>query len=298
MEKNDYNIALIIDADNISYKYLDTLLTELKKYGRIAYKRAYGDFTEIGKQGWTTTIKENGIVPVQEYAHVKGKNSTDITMIIDAMDILYAKYADCFCIATSDSDFTRLITRFRESNVFIIGAGESKANKAFIRNYDRFIILDQLYKVNEKETKKAKRVEKSDKKEEIKPLKTIKPEQAKPNEKTVETLDKVAKLPEKVAEMGEHTEPLEVVPVSEIYDYVRDLIDQDDGSDWMFLATVMQKLYIQYPEFNYKLYNAKNTKEFFKMSDYFELRQSTKNKANDSVMIRNRPTPTKKTGSR
>lgn len=273
MDKNDYNIALIIDADNISYKYLDTLIDELKGYGRIAYRRIYGDFTDPSKAGWASVIKENGIIPMQEYACIKGKNTTDIAMVIDAMDILYQKYVDCFCIATSDSDFTRLISRLKENNIFVIGAGESKANKAFIKNYDRFIILDQLYSVDEKERKKERQ---NNNRPPVKQAEAAKKEEQKPVEKPEETASD---------NNGEILPPREL-----IFDFVKDLLEREDGDEgWVYLSVVMQKIYAQYPEFNVKLYKAKNTREFFRIGNRFEIKN-----VKQSLMIRNKPSFEKK----
>ena len=118
--------ALLIDADNISSKYIKIILEELTKYGTVTYKRLYGDLTRNNNRSWKDALLSHSINPVQQYNYTTGKNSTDSAMIIDAMDILYSKSVDGFCLASSDSDFTRLAMRLRESGMTVIGMGESK----------------------------------------------------------------------------------------------------------------------------------------------------------------------------
>ena len=103
--------ALLIDADNVSARYIKPILTELSKYGNITYKRIYGDWTNTQHSSWKDELLKNSITPIQQFSYTQGKNSTDSAMIIDAMDILYAKDVDGFCIVSSDSDFTRLVSR-------------------------------------------------------------------------------------------------------------------------------------------------------------------------------------------
>ena len=115
--------ALLIDADNVSARYIKPILTELSKYGNITYKRIYGDWTNTQHSSWKDELLKNSITPIQQFSYTQGKNSTDSAMIIDAMDILYAKDVDGFCIVSSDSDFTRLAMRLREEHMYVIGMG-------------------------------------------------------------------------------------------------------------------------------------------------------------------------------
>ena len=124
MEEQCY--ALLIDADNVSAKYIKPILTELSKYGIITYKRIYGDWTSTQHSSWKDELLTNSITPIQQFSYTQGKNSTDSAMIIDAMDILYTNDVDGFCIVSSDSDFTRLVSRLRESGKMVIGMGENK----------------------------------------------------------------------------------------------------------------------------------------------------------------------------
>lgn len=136
--------ALLIDADNISSKYIKIILEELTKYGTVTYKRLYGDLTRSNNRSWKDALLSHSINPVQQYNYTTGKNSTDSAMIIDAMDILYSKSVDGFCLASSDSDFTRLAMRLRESGMTVIGMGESKTPEPFRVSCERFFYLDIL----------------------------------------------------------------------------------------------------------------------------------------------------------
>lgn len=148
----DKRFALLIDADNVSAKYIKPILTELSKYGTITYKRIYGDWTLSLHAKWKDALLENSITPVQQFSYTYGKNSTDSAMIIDAMDILYADSVEGFCIVSSDSDFTRLASRLRESGRTVIGMGEKKTPTPFRKACDIFTVLELLVK-NERSEK-------------------------------------------------------------------------------------------------------------------------------------------------
>ena len=136
--------ALLIDADNVSAKYIKPILTELSKYGNITYKRIYGDWTSTQHSSWKDELLKNSITPIQQFSYTQGKNATDSAMIIDAMDILYTQEVDVFCIVSSDSDFTRLVSRLRESGKIVIGMGENKTPEPFRKACDKFTILENL----------------------------------------------------------------------------------------------------------------------------------------------------------
>lgn len=141
----ELKFAVLIDADNIAPKYIKIILNEIINNGIATYKRIYGNWTSPSLASWKDVLLENSIVPVQQYDYTTGKNSTDSAMIIDAMDILYSGHVDGFCLASSDSDFTRLATRLRESGMTVIGMGEKKTPKPFIKACDQFKFLDALY---------------------------------------------------------------------------------------------------------------------------------------------------------
>ncbi|HBC80271.1 MAG TPA: Maebl [Bacteroidales bacterium] len=139
---NDLRLAVLIDADNIPYSNVKGMLEEIAKYGTPTFKRIYGDWTKPTVSGWKSVLLENAITPVQQYSYTQGKNATDSAMIIDAMDILYSGNVDGFCLVSSDSDFTRLATRLRETGMKVIGIGERKTPSPFIIACDKFIYLD------------------------------------------------------------------------------------------------------------------------------------------------------------
>lgn len=141
---DEKKFALLIDADNVSSKYIKIILDELAKYGTVTYKRLYGDLTRTNNKSWRDALLSHSIIPMQQFNYTTGKNSTDSAMIIDAMDILYSGHVDGFCLASSDSDFTRLAMRLRESGMTVIGMGERKTPEAFRDSCERFVYLDLL----------------------------------------------------------------------------------------------------------------------------------------------------------
>lgn len=143
-ENNDLKLAVLIDADNIPYSNVKGMLNEIAKFGIPTIKRIYGDWTKPTVGGWKPALLENAITPIQQYSYTTGKNATDSAMIIDAMDILHSEKVNGFCIVSSDSDFTRLATRLRESGMLVIGIGEKKTPKPFIVSCDKFIYLEIL----------------------------------------------------------------------------------------------------------------------------------------------------------
>ncbi len=122
---SDSRFAVLIDADNVSVKYIKIILDEISKDGIATYKRIYGDWTNPSLVSWKSALLDNSVTPIQQYSYTTGKNSTDSAMIIDAMDILYSGKVEGFCLVSSDSDFTRLASRLRESGMTVIGMGES-----------------------------------------------------------------------------------------------------------------------------------------------------------------------------
>jgi uncharacterized LabA/DUF88 family protein len=140
----DLKVALLIDGDNISASYITSILDELTEIGVTTIKRIYGDWTRPEMRSWREELLNRSIQPVQQFANVSGKNATDSALIIDAMDILYLKDVDCFCIVSSDSDFTRLASRLAESGKMVIGMGEEKTPGSFRNACTRFVSLENL----------------------------------------------------------------------------------------------------------------------------------------------------------
>ncbi len=144
MHNNQARLAVLIDADNSQPSIIAGLLDEIAGHGVASVKRIYGDWTDTKLKGWKNVLLEHGLHPMQQFAYTTGKNATDSAMIIDAMDLLYTKNFDGFCIVSSDSDFTRLASRIRESGIKVYGFGEHKTPKSFIGVCDKFIYTENL----------------------------------------------------------------------------------------------------------------------------------------------------------
>ncbi|KAK4451273.1 NYN domain-containing protein [Podospora aff. communis PSN243] len=139
-----FKLAVLIDADNAQPSVANALLVEVAKFGTAFVRRAYGDWTGPGLKGWKEALLTESIQPIQQFAYTQGKNATDSAMIIDAMDLLYTNRFDGFCLVSSDSDFTRLASRIRESGLVVYGFGERKTPKPFVAACDKFIYFDNL----------------------------------------------------------------------------------------------------------------------------------------------------------
>ncbi|MGB0932651.1 MAG: NYN domain-containing protein [Lishizhenia sp.] len=151
----DTKLAVLIDGDNIPSKYIKEMMEEIAKYGTPTIKRIYGDWTKPHLSKWKKVLLETAINPIQQYGYTTGKNATDSAMIIDAMDVLYTGNVDGFCLVSSDSDFTKLATRIRESGKQVIGIGEKKTPEPFIVSCDKFIYLEILHtEIDDKDGKK------------------------------------------------------------------------------------------------------------------------------------------------
>lgn len=137
-------LAVLIDADNASPRIVDGLFEEIAKIGEASVRRIYGDFSNARSQGWASVLSRYAIIPQQQYAYTTGKNASDITLVIDAMDLLHSGRFDGFCLVSSDSDFTRLAARIREEGVDVYGFGERKTPESFRQACRRFIYTENL----------------------------------------------------------------------------------------------------------------------------------------------------------
>ena len=144
VSENAARLAVLIDADNAQPTMIEELLAEVAKFGTAHVKRAYGDWTGTSLKGWKEQLLAQSIQPIQQFAYTRGKNATDAAMVIDAMDLLYSGRFDGFCIVSSDSDFTRLAARIRESGMTVYGFGERKTPKPFVVACDKFIYIENL----------------------------------------------------------------------------------------------------------------------------------------------------------
>ena len=218
--------ALLIDAENVSSKYIEIVTKEAQSLGNVTIRRIYGDWTLSSKNSWRDSLLENSLIPIQQYSYTVGKNSSDSAMIIDAMDILYTNDVDGFIIVSSDSDFTRLATRLRESGKRVIGMGESKTPTPFVRACEKFKTLDVLYKNNHQEPKASV------------------PERGR-------RMGIRTKEPDRV--LSKDAEP--ITNLKEIKATVISLLDENSDEDgWMYLSelgNMIQKLYSDFDCRNY-----------------------------------------------
>ena len=149
-------LAILIDADNANPAIVKGLIDEVAKFGRATVRRIYGDWTTPNLGSWKSVLLEHSIQPIQQFAYTRGKNATDSTMIIDAMDLLYADNVEGFCLVSSDSDFTRLASRLKESGKVVYGFGEKKTPQPFVAACDRFIYTEVFTRVEGQQAPRRK----------------------------------------------------------------------------------------------------------------------------------------------
>jgi NYN domain/OST-HTH/LOTUS domain len=152
-------IAVLIDGDNAQSSLLPQMLVEAGRHGQVTVRRIYGDWTTSNMNSWKETLNYHAFQPIQQFRYTVGKNATDSAMIIDAMDIMHSGVVDGFCLVSSDSDYTRLATRIRETGIFVMGIGEKKTPKAFVNACDLFVYTENL--VEEKKATQQKRAQAS-----------------------------------------------------------------------------------------------------------------------------------------
>jgi len=232
---NEKRFAVLIDADNISDKYVKLIFDEVSNDGVVTYKRIYGDWTKPNLASWKNILLDFSITPIQQYGYTTGKNSTDSAMIIDAMDILYTKNVEGFCLVTSDSDFTRLASRLRESGMFLIGMGEKKTPKPFISACNQFKYLDLLAESLAEEGIVLKTPEVS----------------TNNNNKNSEAV-----FPDKAG------------IVTEVKRIIEEISD-DDG--WAFLGDIGNVINKRYPDFDTRNYGFKKLTPFLSQTKEFEI---------------------------
>jgi uncharacterized protein (TIGR00288 family) len=156
------NIAVLIDAENISHNFLEDISENVALYGIVSVRRIYGDWTSEKMKGWRSLLLEYAIQPIQQFSNTVGKNSTDSALIIDAMDLLYLQHFDCFCIVSSDSDFTRLASRIREQGKYVVGIGEKKTPSSFVNACNEFIHIEPANKERYEEKKTTEKLNKTE----------------------------------------------------------------------------------------------------------------------------------------
>ena len=257
MEK-DHRFAVLIDADNISDKYIKFILDEISNEGVATYKRIYGDWTKPALAAWKNVLLEYSITPIQQYGYTTGKNATDAAMIIDAMDILYSGNVEGFCLVTSDSDFTRLASRLRESGMDVVGMGEQKTPKAFIVACNKFKYLDILVKQQNMETEPAANAG----------------EAAAADRPALPGLKSGGAVADPAAEVETDTpEAPEMTPLSTIRDSMLTILRENSDEDgWVFVGDVGTLLLKRHPDFDVRNFGYKKLTPFIDSLGDFELR--------------------------
>lgn len=253
-------LAVLIDGDNAPRDCLKGIMEEIAIYGTPMIKRIYGDWASHGLSSWKTTLLENAVTPKQQFAYTTGKNATDSAMIIDAMDILYTGKTDGYVLVSSDSDFTPLAIRLRESGMYVIGIGEEKTPKAFVQACDKFIRVEVIRDKYKKPAKSAgKSAAKSASARKSTAKAADKPEKA-PAAKT--TAKKAAAAP------AEAKPPVPEDIINLIADSVADLAD-DDG--WIDMSNLGNLIIKKQPDFDPRTYGFGKLSNMLKNLDRFEL---------------------------
>jgi uncharacterized LabA/DUF88 family protein len=244
-DTKELKLAVLIDADNVPYSNVKGMMEEIAKYGTPTTKRIYADWTKPNAGGWKSVLLEHAITPIQQYSYTVGKNSSDSAMIIDAMDLLYSDKVDGFCIVSSDSDFTRLAIRLRESGMKVIGIGEKKTPNSFIVACDRFIYIEVLDGAIKKKSPKSRLAEEN--------KKVIEKVTAKTADKTVQK--PLNKIDNQTIELIEDT---------------LEAIGDEDG--WAFLGDVGNLIVKKKPEFDPRNYGfSKLTPMLKSLTDILEI---------------------------
>ena len=255
MTMENMRLAVLIDGDNAPRDCLKGIMEEIAIYGTPMIKRIYGDWASHGLTSWKNTLLENAVTPKQQFAYTSGKNATDSAMIIDAMDILYTGKTDGYVLVSSDSDFTPLAIRLRESGMYVIGIGEEKTPKAFVQACDKFIRVEVI---RDKYKKTAKAAAKPAAKKTA-----AKSSAAKAADKAEKPASKAAA---KKAEDKKPPVPEEIITL--IADSVADLADDDGYIDLSNLGNLIIK---KQPDFDPRTYGFGKLSNMLKNLDRFEL---------------------------
>lgn len=264
MEK-EMKIAVLIDAENISGKYVNVILSEANKLGNVIYKRIYGDWTSSQMSAWKGVVLDHAIQPIQQYKNVSGKNSSDSSLIIDAMDLLYQGRADGFCIVSSDSDFTRLASRLREAEKYVLGMGEQKTPRSFISACNRFSYLDLLLDAAAEHAPSAA-------KEEAPAGKSKKGKKSKAVQPAAE---------KKKKQKTENGSDLESVCAA-----LRELTEENsDDAGWIYSGKLGFLLVKRFPDFDVRNFGGKKFTAFVRDLGMFEVRELLDDESETSKRI-------------
>jgi uncharacterized LabA/DUF88 family protein len=254
-------LAVLIDADNVEASLVEPLLKKINDHGIACVKRIYGDWTQSQLSSWKEKLHKFAIQPIQQFSYTSGKNSTDSALIIDAMDLLYTNKFDGFCIVSSDSDFTKLACRIRESGLVVYGVGRQKTPEAFVKACDRFIYTESLDNRSTKEKQTS--------------IATL---SSKNEQASTEVLQKT--FEQVHAKLKHNKELLELV--KQAYD----LIVGKDG--WISVGTLGHQLHQVYPSFKSKDYGCASLSKLIQAMEAFEIKQipQTNNPNHQEIYIK------------
>ena len=273
MEQSERRFAVLIDADNVSPKYIKYILDEVSDQGIATYKRIYGDWTDNEKRSWKNVLLDWSVNPIQQYSYTTGKNATDSAMIIDAMDVLYTGRCDGFVIVSSDSDFTRLAIRLREAGMKVIGMGEKKTPQPFIASCDKFVYIEVIRAAGDKARAAARKLQ------EQAEVAKEEPAAAKPEEpaagKSRKGRKKAAEVPEPAPEPPvpepPAAEPERGVP-PEMVDLIADALEMiADEDGYAFMGELGNLLAKQRPDFDPRNYGFSKLTTLIKSLPRFEV---------------------------
>ena len=245
-------IAVLIDAENTSSKYIDLILSEIDPYGAVTYMRIYGNSNAL--LGWKDAALDHAMTPIMQFNYTSGKNASDSALIIDAMDILYTGIAEGFCLITSDSDFTKLAIRLREAGKFVIGMGKMQTPKSLVNACEEFKYLDMLYNAEE------------------------------------ETIGET-EPPVKETHTEEHTDAENPLPsIDKLKDEISRILSAVfQGREWVRLGDLGNTLPKYIPGFNVKLYGCSKLKKLMeKLSDRFEMREISIENSVPDIYVRDK----------
>lgn len=262
--------AVLVDAENVSPKYINIIFDEASNYGVTTYRRIYGDWTSTRNNGWKEILLDNSITPIQQYSYTDGKNSSDSAMIIDAMDILYGESVDGFMIVSSDSDFTRLASRLRESGMNVIGMGESKTPNAFISACNSFKYLDILYQSFENEEKEETSTMEANNRSNF----NISPKETKKNIENDRKRYNYSKKNKRRSSTEPSSQP-KLQPQTKITTIRKALktiiLENSDDESWISLANLGNHLSKRFPDFDVRNYGHKKLVTFVESLDDFDI---------------------------
>lgn len=295
---DETRFAVLIDAENISPKYIQIIFDEVSNYGISTYRRIYGDWTSTRNNRWKEVLLDNSITPIQQYSYTEGKNSSDSAMIIDAMDILYTLSVDGYVLVSSDSDFTRLASRLRESGMTVIGMGESKTPNAFISACNTFKYLDILFASHAEAEEEEGHEHDAGKAPNVKSLHVAEGSVSKPHVKSIGKANEavtgdsgehkdVALLSRKEWKKGRNNDskscgeakkngkrdvPRPQTTILAIRKALRSIVrENSDEEDWISLANLGNQLSKRFPDFDVRNYGHQKLVTFIESFHEFEV---------------------------